>query len=406
MGGNPAHLIRNVIERNGFMIFSYDNFVKYGLWFSALVSLFDAPNMIALYVVIPLVFLYCFTRYRVYYENRYIVILSCFILFVLFSCVTTHYLDLTIAQLKSLLGTFMMCYIVSSLSIEKKKIAILYSIWIAHYIGILLYIPQMEVFQNFDYSKNRLDDENLNANTIAYYTFFLTFVIYVLGEILDSEKARNRFRLAFFITVPLSFVVALLTGSRQVLLIQIPLIAFLVCVRYISKLKNAKTSLIGILLIAAASIFAVEKGKAIFEKSVLATRYEKDVKKGSRSKLLKDAIKVGCESPILGVGPGNYVKFSFNRHFSHCTYTEVFANCGIFALFFYVYLLWIFIKKQFQYYRETNNNIFLAFFIFGVLYVFDNFFYVFYYKIWLLSFFFLVASHSEYYYREITSKHS
>lgn len=382
------------------MQLSYDKLIKYGLYFSALVTFFDAPNMLALYLIIPLTFIYTFTRYKVYYENRYVVILSLLILWILFSCVTTHYWDLTIGQLKALFGTVMMCYTVSVLSIDKEKRPFLYSLWIAYYIGMIVYIPQMEMFNGFDYSKDRLSDSQLNANTIAYHTFYLTFVIYILGEIVKNDLHKQRWHRTFFITIPLSLIAALITGSRQVLLIQIPLIFLLICTRYIGQIKHAKLFVLSIIIVVAASIFFVEKGKAIFEKSVLATRYEKNLEKDSRTKLLKDAVEVGCEYPLLGVGPGNYVMFSYSKHFSHCTYTELFASCGIGSLIIYIYMLWVYLKKQLLYYIKTKDKMFFVFFIFGIIYAIDNFFYVFYYSLWLLPFFFLVASHAEYYYKE------
>lgn len=385
-------------------LLSSNNLLRIGLSYSALVPFFDALNMLALYMIIPLVFLYCFTRHKVYYGNRYIVILSLFITWILLSCVTTNYWDLTLLELKAFFGTMLLCYIVSSLSLEKKYIPFLYSLWIVYYIGMLLYIPQMDVFKNFDYSKDRLNDGQLNANTIAYHTFYLTVVIYVLGEIIINKTKRAWWQYSFFITIPLSLLVALLTGSRQVLLIQIPLIFSLIGIRYASKIKYAKLFIITIIVLAATSIFVVDKASAVFEHSVLATRYEKKLEKDSRTKLLKDAIGVGCDYPILGVGPGNYIAFSYNKHFSHCSYTESFANSGILATFLYIYLLYTFIKRQILYFLKTRDKLFLAFLLFGVFYTIDNFFYVFYTMLWLFPFFFLVASHSEYYYKGLTLK--
>lgn len=260
----------------------------------------------------------------------------------------------------------------------------------------------MEGVNGFDYTKDRINDSQLNANMVAYHTIYLTYSIYVIPEIIEHEKVKRWTEYSFFLILPFSFIVAFLTGSRQVLLIQIPLFFLLLATRYYSQLKRAKFFLVALFAFAAVSFFAINKGKEIYENSFLATRYEK-TETSTRPAILADAIKVGCEHPVLGVGPGNYVKFSFDGHFSHCTYTELFANCGIFAFLFYVYMLWVFIKKQYQYYRETKDKLFLSFLVFGLIFAFDNIFYVFYYKLWLISFFFLVASHSEYYYREKTT---
>lgn len=48
--------------------------------------------------------------------------------------------------------------------------------------------------------------------------------------------------------------------------------------------------------------------------------------------------------------------------------------------------------------RIYRDNVYLVFLICGMIYLFDNFFYVFYIDLWLIGFFILLASHSETYY--------
>lgn len=379
-----------------------NNLLKIGLYYSAIVPLFIVPNMIALYFIIPVVFIFCFSKCRLYYENCYIVIYSLLVIWILFSTVTTNYLDLTIVELKALLGTVMMCYVVSVLALDEDKRPFLYSLWIAYYIGMLLYIPQMEVFKTFDMSKDRLNDKFLNANTIAYQTFYLTFSLFMIGNL--TKEKKKLFEYLFLSTILLSPIVALFTGSRQVLLVQVPLICSLIYLRYSKLVKHAKTYIILIVIFAIVLLLFFDKIEGIFANSVLASRYGTEVKEDARAKLIEAAIAVGCEYPILGVGPGNFLKFNSIGGFSHCTYTELFANCGFIASFLYIYMLYVYLKKQIKYYFVTKDKIFLAFLIFGIIYAFDNLFFVFYYALWLLPFFFLVAGHSEYHYRSLGYK--
>lgn len=378
-----------------------NNLIKIGLLYCSLVAFFEMPNTIALYAIIPFIFCYCFQKYKLYYENRYIVIYSCLVLCILFSCFVSSFIAETIAELKALFGTIMMCYIVSCLSIDKEKRSFLYLLWITYYIGMLMYIPQMDVYKNFDFSSERLNDQKLNANTIAYHTFYLTYSIYILGELVRNISIKNICRYSFFLMIPLSIAAALITGSRQVLIIQVPLILLLLYTRYFTGTLSAKVLLVCIIVLPVTIYVGTPKVLELYNSSVLASRYKNSVKKDSRTDLLKDAIEIGRQNPILGVGPGNYIKYSIYNQFSHCTYTELFVNCGIVALFFYLYMLWVFLKKQYQYYKETRDKFFIVFFEFGIIFAIDNFFFVFYYSLWLLPYFFLVASHSEYYYREL-----
>lgn len=49
--------------------------------------------------------------------------------------------------------------------------------------------------------------------------------------------------------------------------------------------------------------------------------------------------------------------------------------------------------------RTYRDKAYLVFFICGLIYLFDNFFYVFYVDLWLIGFFILLASYSETYYK-------
>ena len=56
-------------------------------------------------------------------------------------------------------------------------------------------------------------------------------------------------------------------------------------------------------------------------------------------------------------------------------------------------------KVQIRRYKKFKDKYFLVFGFFGLFYIIDGFFYVFYAQIWLISFFILVATHSDTYYK-------
>lgn len=193
--------------------------------------------------------------------------------------------------------------------------------------------------------------------------------------------------------IPLSFVIAILTASRQVLLVQIPIIAILLYIKYIksASIKTKFGFIVAVCLIALVSMNTIID---TYDNSFLKQRSENGIQDDGRLKVLNEAIDVGCENVFIGVGPGNFILHSSQHIFSHCSYTEAFANTGIMGLILYLYLIGKFLKNQWQYYRATKEIVYLAFLSFGIIYVFYNFFYVFYSDLWLMSFFLFVAHHS------------
>lgn len=369
--------------------------IEAGILFWAFNVFIAQLNPISLYVIIPLSFLYCITHYKIRNTNRYFRLYMFVVLWILATLLTTHYLDVSLKEIKFMMGCVMLCYICCCLAEDYKNFEFLYFMWIVYFCGIITYTFISGMMSNMDINNSRFDDAELNANTIAYATFYFTFALYILGVI---SKHKKIYRNVFFITIPLSFFIALVTASRQVLIIQIPLIFLLITIRYFKYLNYAKTLVIALLLITPVVYFSSDKISDIYQNSLLAKRSEKKLEKDSRPKLLKDAVKVGMEHPIVGVGPGNYVKFSYNLHFSHCTYTELFANNGLPGVSLWILMLVVFLKKQINYYRLTKDRMFLTFFSFGIIFCIDNFFYVFHNVIFLMPLFLIVGTHSDKYF--------
>ena len=245
----------------------------------------------------------------------------------------------------------------------------------------------------------RVNDSTLNANKLAYYTFYSTISFYFLAEISKKNKSLNKaFRILFLAMIPTSFWIALITASRQVLIIQTPTILILGYIRYFTsvKLRSAAISLIvvvGVVVLFASTV------ESIYSNSYLAQRNEISLDEDSRPKLMAEAIQVGFEHPIFGVGPGNYCLVSKDGRYSHCTYTELFANTGFLGFLLYAILLLKFFFVNYRRFRSTRDNYYLSYMTFALIFIFYNIFYVFYKDMWLTAFFFLVAADSEFYYK-------
>lgn len=369
------------------------------LYFAASVSLNDSLNPIALYGAIPLSFLISLSVGNSLKTNNYLKRLLVLILWVAATYFSAVYVEEAKNQMKNLLGVFVLSMTIANLSSDKRCVPWLYGVFIILLIQALVYANSHIMIEGFDTATDRLNDEKLNANTVAYYTFFVTFAIYELGNsfLIKNRVIANIFRLLFLAMYGVSFTVAILTGSRQVLIIQIPLLVLLTFIRYIEG-ASLKRKLLFVLIAAVACVASIEPITKSYDNSYLKVRSETKAKDDVRALLLQDAIKVGCQHPIMGVGPGNYVRYSFNRHFSHCTYTELFANTGVIGALIYVSLLLMFITSQWKRFWKYRDKTYLVFLVCGLIYLFDNFFYVFYVDLWLIGFFILLASHSETYF--------
>lgn len=369
------------------------------LYFAASVSLNDSLNPIALYGAIPLSFLISLSVGNSLKTNNYLKRLLVLILWVAATYFSAVYVEEANNQMKNLLGVFVLSMTIANLSSDKRCVPWLYGVFIILLIQALVYANSHIMIEGFDTATDRLNDEKLNANTVAYYTFFVTFAIYELGNsfLIKNRVIANIFRLLFLAMYGVSFTVAILTGSRQVLIIQIPLLVLLTFIRYIEG-ASLKRKLLFVLIAAVACVASIDPITKSYDNSYLKVRSETKAKDDVRALLLQDAIKVGCQHPIMGVGPGNYVRYSFNRHFSHCTYTELFANTGVIGALIYVSLLLMFITSQWKRFWKYRDKTYLVFLVCGLIYLFDNFFYVFYVDLWLIGFFILLASHSETYF--------
>lgn len=367
------------------------------IYFSAFVRMYDALNVIALYVALPIAFFLSFLVGNSLNNNKYLFIILCMYLWVGITYFFAEHIDAANVQMKQILGVVLLCVTIANLAKQVKLLPLLYGIYIIYFISLAIYAQQHILSASFDISKDRLNDDKLNANMMAYFLFYATVSIYFIGELIKNKTLVRLFRVVLLLVIPLSFYVAILTASRQVLIIQIPLLLILLLMRYGKNLRQAVTFLFVIGCIVGAVY--IYKGKDIYEKSYLKQRSEIKIEDDSRMSLMANAFSVGMENPLVGVGPANFQFQNKGHHISHNTYSELFANTGIIGLSFYLCVLAKYMNSQWQRYRQTKDRVYLTFFFVGLIFIADNFFYVFYSNLWLMAFFILITAHSEIYYK-------
>ena len=342
------------------------------LFFAAAVSVnSDALNTVALYIAIPLAFLLSYIRSGKVAPNKYEAILIVIYVWDCFSALWADYPASASRELHRILGAFLLTYIMASNGKYFQVRKYLYLTFFVLYLGAWYYsynnaLVVMEMSSDAD----RLNDAKLNANTMAYYTFYATMAAFLLSDMVQSINYRKLFKILFLAMIPISFFVAIVTASRQVLIIQIPLICFLIYERYFKE-SSSRTRMLFLLCAVVATVAILPMALDIYDNSYLAIRSQKELKEDSRWYLMWDAIEVGFNYFPFGVGAGNYIDYSINKHFSHCSYAELFANNGIVGLFLYCYLLYYFIKQQWIRFRSTLDRKFIVFLVFGVIFAFD-----------------------------------
>lgn len=375
------------------------------LWFTAYAHYQgESMNHFALYVITPCIVLLTLAQNFTFRVGRWFGSLIGLYIWVGLMAIIAFNRDVAAVEMHQILGCILFSFIIASLAQNPKHIPWLYTLYIILFACAIWY-AQREILPYMTWGEGRVNDDTLNANTLAYYTFFYTFITFLLGEIVKLTLWKNIFHLAFFTSIPIVYWVAIATASRQVLLICAPLIAIMLIYRYLINKDTPKwQKTLAIIAIIAVLSYILPHAIRIYQESQLSERNEMSVQDDERMILLREAIQVGCEHPLCGVGPGNFRLFSSPRLFSHNTYAELFANTGIIGALIYIIMVGAFCWISWKRWRQTHDATCFCFLLFGCFYAMYQFFYVWYVDNWLISFFILVCTHSDTYYNQLTTE--
>lgn len=367
-----------------------------GLCLASALNIYPEYITIALYGIIPFCFCCSFfqsNNRRLPKELKQLLYLYMWIIV----CIPfAEYPQDSTPEIPRIIGCFLVSYTICLLSNRKSSILFLYLIPICYLLTMWLY-AYSHLFASVVMGEGRLSDETISSTHFAYFTFYSTYSVYILGEQLDGIL-RKLMRFFLFFMFPISFLTAMYSGSRQVLIIGFPFLLFLLYIRY--KIFFKRNRLLTTIIFTTGLFFAINWAADLYEGSLLQTRNEISLEDDERPILLRESIQIGLSHPLFGVGPLNTQKFTSLRAMAHNSFAQIFSDTGFIGLFLFSYMIFYFIKMQWSRYKETNDSIFLSFFIFGIIWTFDQFFYVFYHSTWLISFFILVSVHSTSYYKE------
>ena len=372
--------------------------IAFLLFFALASFVIEGMQRTALWISLPSAAALAFVAVPHHRANVYMKLQIALYLWIAFTALFAINIPIAVNQVRRLVVCFLSIYAFNQLAKDYKLTKWLYIVYLVFYVGMIYYASTHILGADYDYSEDRLDDDKLNANMIAYFTFFSTYIVYILAELANRKWEKALYKWLFILSPVWSFVAAILTVSRQIMVIQVPLIIILFYIRYLKDKKA--TNQVGFILIALfVGLLLIREASVIYENSYLSQRNEESYTEDTRIHLIRDAIEVGITHPIVGVGPGGFGKYMYGRSFSHCNYVELFANSGLLAMILCIVMYWKFVKSQWKRYKRTRDKTFLAFLTFGAMYVLDNVFYVYYTNTWLMAFFFLVAMHADNYYK-------
>lgn len=227
------------------------------------------------------------------------------------------------------------------------------------------------------------DEWLLDPNTFGYYVFFALVFAFILYTV-KRKGIINYGKLVALI--PISYSLILFTASRGSYVI-FSICLFLCCLVFLMqyKLKRGKWlwiyfGIIGIVIPTGSFVASMLiKGTALEERF---NQSEKHNVIDPRILHIFSAIEVGKNNPVMGVGGGNYARQPrpFERgSFSHCSFTEAFANYGYPGLIILLMLYGEFGRKLYAaFYSKALDDkrevVYLMVFFIGFLLY--NFFYV------------------------------
>lgn len=358
----------------------------------------DGIDSVVLLVVTPALLLFACRKESFYLKTREIQLYYIWFIWVAITCFTAIVPSYSYNLLKTIAGGVMMSLIYYLFSHERKLVSYLYAVFIVILCAELYYASH--TFVGLELGGDiRANDIKLNANGLAYMTFYSICSIYMLGELVKNKILLRVFRLGFFCMVFVAVYVAFITASRQVLPTAMAAWILLFCQRYAKKLSLGKIVIIVSVAIIGFYLYT-HTFESIYSNSLLAARTERTDQTDTRYLVLLESLEVSASNLVFGIGPGNFSHLSKYEIFSHNSYAEILVSSGLFGLVLYVTIIIQFLKKQIRRYRLTNDSIFFSFFIIGIIWALYNVLYVFYVGVYLIPYLFLLMGHSDAIYRE------
>jgi hypothetical protein len=376
--------ITSILENNLFYLLVY-----FSLYFGPYLGI----SKIATNFIIPFSFIYFLykSKKKGLFKNNSIFLFGIFFLWTNFcSLFSIDYHQAFITQKKLLIVFIYACtiHLYSAKSINH-TLKSYYTFFIGLFLVIGLTIYSSNIITLADIGNVRLDrfdnsslDNELlgDTNNFGYFLFLgLTagFILYFIY----FKSILNKLLLVIIIIA--GFLIIMLTASRgSYIIFNLVVFGNIVISFFVSSVNRIiKITVVSLILLSIPSIAYYQS--LLIKDSILQTRFEyAKEEKSPRELHMYEAISVGLNHPILGVGGGNYavVPRSFEQgSFSHNTYTEAFANYGLPGLILLFIFYFEFLGKIISCLRKNDfrnkkslyflTSYFFAFLVYNIFYV-------------------------------------
>ncbi len=309
--------------------------------------------VLSLYVAIPLLIVYCFYNYkRVIFSSKYFTPYLFVVVWMFLSSVANPNMALSLRMMIPIVASFLLSMSTYAIARSNENARMLF----LTYVALFFFLMAMNMMSggfvaDFDYANEleRRSNTILNANEYAYYSLFaiIGWRLYVLLRKKDIKPLL--LACLYLLSAAISLYVALMIASRQVLLLQIPLLIYLFYIDFISGGKNKFVAVILVLAVIIALPIAVD----LYNNSYLAVRSQVGFQEDARGVLMYRAIEEGSDNPIFGLGLGA------DTTFSHCTYTHLFSRSGFPALIGFILIMFRSLYEQWRRFLRTRRKSFL-----------------------------------------------
>ena len=355
-------------------------------------------NTLILFAMLPTAMAYYMLTNRFRLGNKTLGIYVGLLFLLLLTCITSTNIEHSFVEFRALIGGGIGSIIAYYLCTKKPS----NSYWIFFGYILLLastiyYLHTENLLVTLDSDTERLEDELVNANDLAYYLFYATIGWTIICHDLKPNAIFSI--LGNLIIISTLLFLSIVTASRQMLMIVLPFFVYSVYFLYLRGQSTLNKIIITIICSIAALFIYSYFMDNMFEGSFLEKRMEINIEDDTRSALLEDALNIGARHPFFGIGPGNMIFYSNDGGFSHNSYLELFATTGFFGTILFVWMILSFIKMQIKRYRVTRNPMFMYLTITTIVWALYNNLYVFYSGIWLITFFFVLCGFSDATYR-------
>ena len=333
---------------------------KYTSYFPVSLFLFAALvwrspyYVLSLYVAIPLLIIYCFYNFgKTILSSRYFFPYFFIVLWMILSSIANNDTAESLGMMVPIIASFLLAMSSYALTHSNGNSNILYF----SYVILIFYLLASNILSgeftmNFNYANEmeRHSNSKLNANDYAYYSLF-----FIMGwrMCLQHKGGRNSSLLLIFLyllSVGVSFFVALMTASRQVLILQIPLLIYFFYFDFIKgKGSNKLVGVLAVIAIVVASPMLAD----IYGNSYLSQRSEVGFQGDHRSVLMAKAIREGIDNPLFGLG------LAAKTTFSHSTYTHLLSRSGILTFLLFVFIMVKSVIEQYCRFLRTRKICFL-----------------------------------------------